>query len=745
LPRLVLFAIMSLVLVSGVGHGQSFRRGGGDFNARRIVTIPQRKSYNVVVTDFYHHGEISADGANLVVATRGQLVPCKILQLGPGDFCRLAFQPIEGRSEYEILYGGKPPGELPPAWTSQDGLLLETRHFRKCNLRNLDSIRKVFQRSAVYGADYVDGVFQQGNPFSLNRKGFFSKYSGYFNVPKQGKYGFWTSSRDASFLLIDDKLLSAAPGRHGPMRRALPGTRKDVELSPGAHKFEYYHVAVGPRAVMSVAFEPNPTDQTPRPQLIPPEVFNAQRVAHLPARDLSLRNSKLSPDFIMLIDGEALLPDESMPLIDVLFSDLSPETLIKHGKAHWDFGDGQTSDELNPEHVYLRPGLYTVKHSFRLPGNSKTFEIANRLEIDRPSLYSKEKPHELDYYLKLLETYDPRKLDADSLRRLVLAYQSEATQMRIRAEDALSAPADPNLNPDDPKAKLRAKKDSEFFMANARVYLTRAFRSGITAFHGESTAEGDEDLMKLARLLDSIARCGLGNSAEALQIWQGAVGRVKTPESKAECQLAAADILVNDLLQVKQAKPLLEEAAARMEKTGKKEGSLHSTLARIEGDYFAAVGNGPAARKAYAKAEKLLPAQRKFIESTAVQGAHSRATEEFIRTGQLDRAAEELRAWQREFPTDKIDGYLTLMQARYWAAREKYVQAIAQTQRIQTINPDSAYVDRLLFLAADCQMRLGHKDRAVAKLHLLEKNCPGSPLLPLARKNLSVLEKNEKH
>jgi len=46
----------------------------------------------------------------------------------------------------------------------------------------------------------------------------------------------------------------------------------------------------------------------------------------------------------------------------------------------------------------------------------------------------------------------------------------------------------------------------------------------------------------------------------------------------------------------------------------------------------------------------------------------------------------------------------------------------------------------LLFLAADCEMRLGRKDRASATLHSLVNDYPGSPLAPLAKKNIEILE-----
>ncbi len=56
------------------------------------------------------------------------------------------------------------------------------------------------------------------------------------------------------------------------------------------------------------------------------------------------------------------------------------------------------------------------------------------------------------------------------------------------------------------------------------------------------------------------------------------------------------------------------------------------------------------------------------------------------------------------------------------------------------VNPDSPYIDQLLLVAADSEMRRGRKDRALATLHALLKDYPGSPLAPLVKKNIDVLE-----
>ena len=140
----------------------------------------------------------------------------RVLQLGPGDFCRLAFQPVRGQSEYEILYGGDPPTEALPPWTARDGLLLETRHYRECNLQKLEKVRAAFEAASPIGSDYVGEVRHACNPLTLKQGPFLSRYSGTLHIDVAGSYRIFTSSQDCSFLLIDDKLVISAPGRHGP-------------------------------------------------------------------------------------------------------------------------------------------------------------------------------------------------------------------------------------------------------------------------------------------------------------------------------------------------------------------------------------------------------------------------------------------------------------------------------------------------------------------------------------------------
>jgi tetratricopeptide (TPR) repeat protein len=103
----------------------------------------------------------------------------------------------------------------------------------------------------------------------------------------------------------------------------------------------------------------------------------------------------------------------------------------------------------------------------------------------------------------------------------------------------------------------------------------------------------------------------------------------------------------------------------------------------------------------------------------------------------FDRALGELRHWQNDYPGDKLEGFLPLLQARYCAARGKHERAVALVGDALTLNPDTPYADQLAFLAADCEDVLGHHDRAAAAYRAFLEDYPGSPLIGEVKKKLA--------
>lgn len=752
-----------LLLAASPAGGDSFRLAGSEFDAVRTVSIKPDELRPVMVVEFLHQSLIRRDkddpasGNVLVAGKNNRPLPTRILQLGPGDFCRLAFETVAGQSNYEIYYGGPPPKkELVPKWTNADGLILDTRRLGRCNLHDLDSLRKAFEKAEPLGADYVDAVYHSYNPTYPVSEPFLSRYSGTMNIAAPGNYTFWTSSQDCSFVLIDDKLVVSAPGRHGPLYQARPELGKTTQLLAGKHKFEYYHAAAGTDTVMTLAWLKGPPGDKPRPSGIEPVVFKAASIGRAEVGPVSTRAKKVVPDFRFNVAGEVPLPDETQPLVGVSFQDASPPGLAAKSKFHWDFGDGQTSELQSPAHVYLRPGLYTV--SFSVKRGTRALTTTNRIYVERPlhTHSSKQKPHKLDDYLDILSTYDAKRLDVVSARQLVLAllWKSEMLAEAEKSEEKADATDKKPENAEKPKssqprrvkeaverrAAAEAAKQSEARRVESQKYLAAAVAVGRDALSADTgNKDGAADVIKLAELVGPLARNRLGDSTVALAIWQNGVARVSQPLLKAGCQLAAADIAVGDLLQPKLAKELLDSASAGLPKNTTD--PVAARLDRVWGDYWALQGDGKAARKAYFQAQTRVNQSRSHVEKTAWRGAHSRSVEQYLKTKDWPRAMQEIQLWQEAFPADKIDGYMALLLARYWNGRGKYANAVALSEQLVAVNPNSPYADQLLLLAAACEKKLEKPQRAEAILQSIIKDYPGSPLLPTAKKMLDELQK----
>ena len=500
-----------------------------------------------------------------------------------------------------------------------------------------------------------------------------------------------TSSQDCSFLLVDGKVVVEAPGAHHPQHHALRGSRKDIQLSAGPHRFEYYHAASGPSAMMVAAWEVNPRDPKPQPQAIPGEVFRTGAIGTAVAGTLTMRKEKVVPDFVAAILHSVPLPDNDVPLIGVQFRSISPRAISSN--LSWNFGDGQSSEVENPAHVYLRPGLYTVKLAYRRGGNP--LETTNRIYVDQPKITDNEKRPKLEEYLTVLRGYDPRTLDAVSLRQWILAFQAKAEALQATAEEETPSPRETEEDPE-----MRGEKTGACPGAKDRIApLYRLCGGGGQGRFDRAVGRGRRPGPLEARSPGRPHGTGPVGRLEARRFDLGRAGRkISAVEPKAECQIEAADIAVNDMASAPLAKTFLD--AADQSLRGSKFCALAAQGARAR-RLLCARGRWQIRRKSYLEAEAAYRSRRNNTELTAWQGAHGRSTEQFIKSGELDRAIAEIRKWEEDFPSDKVTGYLTLMYARYWAARHAYSQAIALAGQLNTVNPDSPYIDQILLLAAE--------------------------------------------
>ncbi len=755
-----------VLFVAGiVSAADSFDVAGGSYRAMREVDTGGKGT--VVITQFLHHGLINLaprgvdprranEGACVLVTTRAKKpVPFKILQLGPGDYCRIAFQPEARTSTYHIYYGvpaGKSAAENVkiPEWTATAGLLFEARRPEGgFDMNNLESVKKAFESSTkIIGADYVDTVYHGFNPLTLRREPFLSRYTGVLNVTEGGRYAVITSSHHCSFLLIDGKEVASHPGRHHRSWDARPEILKHVNLTVGKHSFEYYHATADDQTSMLVVWQLNPEPKPEKLALIPTEAFGGGEIARVAAGPLTLADEAGAPDFEFRIMGSVPLPGNDQQMVAVQFVNKSAG-MAARGKYTWTFGDGLTSEDNAPGHIFLKPGIYSVELASQTA--SHRFATVNRIEIEplhRPLDLKKEPT--LEQYLTVIEKYDTAKLQADALLQLIEAYQAKIDRILNPSASELAAaeaaliegtaateerPAARERNR--PRTQIRQMSQEQEEVAKYRRLIAQTIRNALVE---NPDFKGDAAVYKLALMGGGIARDYLHDPKLAGQIFVAAAQKLTFGEFSAECFALAAEVSL-EMQNRDAAKRFLEQAERKTSKMG--QGRPISTFYRVQADYLAEIGQGEEARKSLARAAETVGARNQYTEQIALQGSASRSAENFIREKNYDRAIEALRTWQVEYPAAAYDGYITLLFARYWMGRDQNALAASLVNRQMTLNPDSAYLDEMLLAASDAQLAAGNRDAALAYLSTLIKDHPGSPLVPEAKEKLEKMKSEE--
>jgi hypothetical protein len=665
---------------------QNLWMGERTFTAYRPVQLSATGNHpTIVVTEFLTQGQVRGDGANLLVVD-GHFRPVarRILQVGPGDFCRVAFRTARGQNSYRVYYGGTVSEVKQLEWTHGPGLLLETRRWKECDLNRLDAVREAFQTAEPVGADYVSAAGFRYNPFDPNPEPFLSRYRGTLRLATGGSYVFYTSSQDCSFLLIDGKAVVSSPGRHGAVGDAR--VRGSANLAPGDHAFEYVHAAAGPDATLVAAWLP---PGAARPELVPAQAFDGAAIAHLPAGSPRHCVRGALADFTATITGDAPVLESDAPLVRVQFKDVSAHG--RYDRFQWDFGDGQASEKAEPVHVYLRPGLYTV--TLTVHNGTGTHTAVNRVFVHRPAIGADgvSHPDRLADYLPVVVMYNPTRMDYGDVLQFARALE-QSGQLARAAVSARAALVDGRPRPD------------------------------------------EETILTLARLAGPWLRDQLDDPAGAVAAWQGAARAARSTAHRLECEVEAADVCLHELLNRARTKELLDAAADHLAGAPSE---LVARYHRVQGDWHARGGDGVAARAAYNRAAALR-GSTDGVEQEARRGAFSRSAEAFLREKELGRALDELRAWQDRFPADRAAGYLPLLQARHRVARGQYAQAAALAADLLAVNRDSPHADQLAFLAAECEEKMGHADRAAAAWRAFLTDHPGSPLVPDVRKKLAA-------
>ena len=97
----------------------------------------------------------------------------------------------------------------------------------------------------------------------------------------------------------------------------------------------------------------------------------------------------------------------------------------------------------------------------------------------------------------------------------------------------------------------------------------------------------------MVRLVGGLFRDRIDDPAAALAFWQGAIKALRPESWKAECEIEAADIALNELLQAEPAKALLDSAQARLGQGGSRSSRAASTGSGATGTPARETGRRP--------------------------------------------------------------------------------------------------------------------------------------------------------
>lgn len=646
---------------------------------------------DVAWVSFTGGGQVKPDGSDVRVVADKDLVPSKVLFVGRGDQVTVAFKVIPNVAYYEIYFGNESADPPKEDWQIRRGCLLETREYNGGDPKDWGGMQDILKRAnRVMGRAFVEKVFLGHNPFgpSVNNVNI---YTGALVCPKAGNYTFYTTSDDASFLLVDGKMVVQWPGWHGAVRDARH--KGQVDLTQGLHKLEYYHVQAGGSQYAVAAWQvPGSGTIT----VIPNTSFAPVQRAQLGYYQTRSQRGGMA-DFWAENAGEALLEESDNYLIRMKFDNRTSAGVRASGRCEWDFGDGNTLRAISPEHIYFSRGTYTV----RLWAGKKTNVFEAKVVVDRDWWRGvlDQNIDKVEDYLPMVAKYEWGQMPGDDLRNAVIFFE------RL------------------------GKKDRVLELCNILLDVTREL--------------SDDRRLEIAGKVADLYR-ERGESGEAARTLQLAADRAAKDAVKAELLVRAGDIQYEDLRDAEAAMRSFDAAVRDHAAVG---GMLIRRAYIGLGD-AARLGLRQEGEKAQKEAlafyEKALAVK---YENTTLRrdqllvAAAGRAVEDYLRRDELDTAWSYLESWRLRSPLDMLTGNWIVLYARYLIARGKIEPALDELALLLEVTPRNNYAPEALVVKAEAWLRLKKPERAREALEDLADDYPESALAERTEEIFAELQK----
>lgn len=336
-------------------------------------------------------------------------VGADVLWQRPGEPVLVRFDASAGAARYlaRLETSGRVYG---PVWRPQAGLVLETRTRLEGGAEKLAEVRDLWRRAVTQGRGFVPNIHLGINPYGASGD-VICRLDGWLRIAQDGRYDFATLSKDASFLLIDGRLVAEWPGWHG-IEGGLQGQHSGgLNLKTGDHRIEYLNVANGDGLCFSAAWRP------PGAAAFAPL---AQSV-FVPAAEFCVSGvtgdtAVVAATFSWANEVYVLAEPDSL-LVGTRFRVLNPANNFTY---HWLFDDGTEAEGLNVRHVFTCEALRTVELVVSCEGR-KIGALRQTVAIQRHWAQGAEFPEMvLDDLVKLLRETTPDRLQPDDLTRAIL-------------------------------------------------------------------------------------------------------------------------------------------------------------------------------------------------------------------------------------------------------------------------------------------------------------------------------------
>jgi hypothetical protein len=655
---------------------------------RALVTVPANGpgAYRVWI---YAGKRAEADGTDFrIIGPAGQPVDFAIVHSTPAGQHLIFFSEPKGDHSggTYAIYFGYPEAPVTRHARPQAGLLLKTLALPP-TMKNVSwaSIADFMTTAQVYGVDCWKQVFDAYNPFGPQSK-YISSYEGFLECPKPGIYKFATMSDDGSFLTVDGRLVAQWPGQGHNITEGWHGEKSgQIELTAGRHRFRYVGLAFdGPRRMAAAWMPPGSTAWA----IIPPSAFPP--IFAVPV--VATEDSKLPVCAAFGLEEVEYLECAEARMVAVQFTSQSGAREGKPVEWTWDFGDGLTSRERDPLHVYLLPGRYTVKHGASIATSSDVFSFiieAKPLEQDADFSFARR-----EKFWGRVKDYPVEKLTTPQL--LVFRSFLKEIEQPTRVFDA-------DVELDQRKAKLDKAQLYAVALDLAEYYREplRNWQAAEKYYRLALDQCGKQDIERQADLRFKLAELHFYYAGDA---------------AKAQAELAA---LRDDL-------PKTQPMRRR-------------TVALRLGDIERDSGRVDSARKIYLELESdpaFLPKEPRAV----ADGRFTQEAESALREGDGDSALARLDEWMWLYPTKRLDGPPLALRLRAQLLRKDYGDVRRQAASYLKFATDPDCVPQIQVLAGQACAALADKAAAREYFQGVIEKWPESPAVKDAKKALEEIK-----